>query len=293
MSSATTEPTITDHEAAQVDRANASRATPVVFVHGLWLLPSSWDRWVTLFEEAGYAAVTPGWPDDPETVTQAREHPEVLAGKGIAEIADYEAAIIRRLDRKPVIIGHSFGGLLTMILAGRGLATASVAISPAPFRGVLPLPLAALRTASVALRNPANWNRAVPLSYDQFRYSFANVVGEDEAKELYLGYSVPGAGEPLFQAASANLNPWSEAKVDSLNPERGPMLIVSADSDHTVPWEIASAAYKKQKRNKSVTEIVKMPGRGHTLTIDGGWREVAAKALEFVQRFTPRAADRS
>jgi non-heme chloroperoxidase len=192
-----------------------------------------------------------------------------------------------------VIIGHSFGGLLTMILAGRGLAAASVAISPAPFRGVLPLPFAALRTASVALRNPANWNRAVPLSYEQFRYSFANEVGEDEAKELYLGYSVPGAGEPLFQAASANLNPWTEAKVDSENPDRGPMLVISADSDQTVPWAIANAAYKKQKRNKGVTEIVKMPGRGHSLTIDAGWREVAEKALEFVRRFTAQPADRS
>ena len=288
----TVERTITDHETAQVERVNVLKATPVVFVHGLWLLPSSWERWVTLFEQAGYAAVTPGWPDDPETVTEAREHPEVLAGKGIAEIADYEEAIIRRLDRKPVIIGHSFGGLLTMILAGRGLAGASIAISPAPFRGVLPLPLAALRTASVALRNPANWNRAVPLSYEQFRYSFANEVGEDEAKELYLGYSVPGAGEPLFQSASANLNPWTEAKVNSENPDRGPMLIISADSDQTVPWAIANAAYKKQKRNKSVTEIVKMPGRGHSLTIDAGWQEVAEKALEFARRFTLNSADR-
>jgi pimeloyl-ACP methyl ester carboxylesterase len=286
MNIATTKSTITEHEAAQVERANASNATPIVFVHGLWLLPSSWDRWVTLFEDAGYVGLTPGWPDDPETVAEARDHPEVFAGKGISEIADFEEEIIRRLDRKPVIIGHSFGGLLTMILAGRGLAAASVAISPAPFRGVLPLPISALRTASVALRNPANWNRAVPLTYEQFRYSFANAVGEDEAKELYLGYSVPGAGEPLFQAASANLNPWTEAKVDVENPKRGPMLIVSADSDHTVPWAMANAAYKKQKHNKSVTEIVKMPGRGHALTIDAGWREVAVKALEFVKRFT-------
>src|SRR5687768_9305152 len=231
-----TERTITAHEAAQVERANATTATPVVFVHGLWLLPSSWGRWAALFEEAGYVALTPGWPDDPETVAEAKSNPEVFAGKGIAEIADYEEGIIRRLDRKPVVIGHSFGGLMTEILAGRGLAAASVAISPAPFRGVLPLPIAALRTTSVALRNPANWNRAVPLTYEQFRYSFANLVGEDEAKELYLGYSVPGTGEALFQAASANLNPWTEAKVDSMNPDRGPMLIISADLDHTVPW---------------------------------------------------------
>src|SRR5512146_2939594 len=156
MTNATTGSTITQHEAAQVERANATKATPVVFVHGLWLLPSSWDRWVTLFEEAGYVGVTPGWPDDPETVAEAREHPEVFAGKGISEIADYEEAIIRRLKRKPVIMGHSFGGLLTMILAGRGLAAASVAISPAPFRGVLPLPVSAFKSASPVLRNPLN-----------------------------------------------------------------------------------------------------------------------------------------
>jgi len=285
MTIATTASTITDHEAAQVEHANATGLKPVVFVHGLWLLPSSWDRWMTLFEEAGYVTLTPGWPDDPETVAEAREHPQVFAGKGITQIADYEEAIIRRLDHKPAIIGHSFGGLLTQILAGRGLAAASVAISPAPFRGVLPLPLAALRSASVALRNPANWNRAVPLTYEQFRYSFANLVGEDEAKELYLGYSVAGAGEPLFQAASANINPWSEAKVDTTNPQRGPMLIISADSDHTVPFAMSNAAYKRQKRNEGVTEMVKMEGRGHSLTIDAGWREVAEKALEFIKRF--------
>ena len=279
------EPTITPREAAQIERANASGLRPVVFVHGLWLLPSSWDSWVTLFEEAGYVGLTPGWPDDPETVAEAREHPEVFAGKGIAGIAEYQATIIRRLDRKPVIIGHSFGGLLTMILAGRGVAAASVAISPAPFRGVLPLPIAALRTASVALRNPLNWNRAVPLTFEQFRYSFANAVDEDEAKELYLEYSVATPGEPLFQAASANLNPWTEAKVDSGHPGRGPMLIIAGDADHAVPWSIAYAAYQKQSRNESLTEIIEMPNRGHSLTIDAGWREVAGKALDFSLRF--------
>ena len=288
MSAATAQvATMTEHEAEQVARANASTSAPVVFVHGLWLLPSSWNRWVELFEEHGYVGVTPGWPDDPETVAEAKAHPEKFAGKGIGEVADYQERIVRRLDRKPAIVGHSFGGLLTQILAGRGLAAASVSISPAPFRGVLPLPLSALRAASVALRNPANWNRAVPLTYDQFRYSFANVVDEDEAKQLYAEYSVPGPGEPLFQAAAANFNPWSEAKVDTKNPKRGPLLIVSADKDHTVPWAIANAAYKRQRRNPAVTEIVRMPNRGHSLTIDHGWREVAQTALDFVKRFVP------
>jgi pimeloyl-ACP methyl ester carboxylesterase len=277
---------IPEHELDQIERANATTATPVVFVHGLWLLPSSWDRWAVMFEEAGYVALTPGWPDDPETVAEAKAHPEVFAGKGIGEIADYEESIINRLERKPVVIGHSVGGLLTEILAGRGLSVASVAISPAPFRGVLPLPFSALRSSSAVLSNPLNRGRAVPLTYDQFRYSFANAVDEDEAKELYESYSVPGAGEPIFQAAAANVNPWSEAKVNTKNPERGPLLIISADADHTVPWAVANASYKKEQKNAGVTEIVKMEARGHALTIDHGWQEVAKTALAFVKRFT-------
>jgi pimeloyl-ACP methyl ester carboxylesterase len=278
--------TVTEHEAEQVERANASGRTPVVFVHGLWVLPSSWDRWVTLFEESGYTALTPGWPDDPETVEEAKAHPEVFAHKGVGQVADHFDEVIRRLDRKPAVIGHSFGGLLTQIIAGRGLSAASVAIDPAPFRGVLPLPVSALRSAEPVLKSPANYNRAIPLTYEQFRYGFANAVGEDEAKELYETYAVPGSGVPIFQAATANFNPWTEAKVNSKNPDRGPLLIIVGEKDHTVPPAIANASYKKQKRNESVTEIVEIPGRGHALTIDSGWREVADTALAFVQRFT-------
>jgi non-heme chloroperoxidase len=211
---------ISDHEQEQVAQANASGQAPVVFVHGLWLLPSSWDRWAAMFEAAGYATLQPGWP-------------------------------------------------------------------PAPFRGVLPLPISALRSSAPVLSKPANRNRAVPLTYDQFRYAFANAVAEDDAKTLYETYSVPGPGEPIFQAAAANLNPWTEAKVNTKNPERGAMLIISADNDHTVPWAIANASFKKQKHNEGVTEIVKLEGRGHALTIDDSWQEVADKALAFVQRFAP------
>lgn len=277
--------TITDHEAEQVAKANGTDRTPVVFVHGLWLLPSSWDRWAELFEQAGYTPLTPGWPDDPATVEEANANPDALARKSVGDVADHFAEVIGRLDRKPAIVGHSFGGLLTQILAGRGLSAASVAIDPAPFRGVLPLPVSSLKSASPVLGNPANRNRAVPLTYEQFRYGFANAVSEDEAKELYRTYAVPAAGLPLFQAATANLNPWTEAKVNSRNPDRGPLLIVSGEKDHTVPWAIANAAYKKQKKNEGVTEIVEMKDRGHALTIDSGWREVADTALEFVGRF--------
>ena len=279
--------TVREHETEQVERANQAGSTPVVFVHGLWLLPSSWDRWATVFENAGYIAVTPGWPDDPETVEEANAAPEAFAGKSVGEVADHFDEVIRGLDKKPAIVGHSFGGLLTQILAGRGLASASVAIDPAPFRGVLPLPISALKSASPVLHNPANRHRAIPLTYDQFRFGFANAVDEAEAKELYEAYAVPAPGAPLFQAATANFNPWTEAKVDTKNPGRGPLLIVSGEHDHTVPWAIANASYKRQQHNPGVTEIVEIAGRGHALTIDHGWRDVAETALSFVRRFVP------
>ncbi|MGH9081633.1 MAG: alpha/beta hydrolase [Acidimicrobiales bacterium] len=273
-------------ERQQIESVNDSGRTPTVFVHGLWLLPSSWDRWRTVFEEAGYATLAPGWPDDPNTVEEARRHPEVMAHKSVGQIADHFDYVITKLKTKPAIVGHSFGGLLTQILAGRGLAAVSVAIDPAPFRGVLPLPVSALKSASPVLGNPANHGRAVPLTYDQFRYAFANAVGEDEAQELFSTYAVPGSGVPLFQAATANLNPWTEVKVKTKNPDRGPLLIIDGELDHTVPWAVANASYKRQKRNPGVTEIVKVPDRGHSLTIDHGWRAVADTAFEFVQRFT-------
>ena len=273
--------TIATHE------QNATGRTPAVFVHGLWLLPSSWDRWAEVFDAAGYAALAPGWPDDPETVAEANANPDTFANKTVGDVADHFAEVIGKLDRKPVVIGHSFGGLLAQILAGRGLSTPTVAIDPAPFRGVLPLPVSALRSASPVLTNPANRHRAVPLTYEQFRYAFANAVDEDEARQLYDAFAVPAPGAPLFQAATANFNPWTEVKVDHKNPERGPLLIISGEKDHTVPWAIAKASFKKQKKNKeAVTEIVEMSGRGHALTIDSGWREVADTALEFARRFT-------
>jgi non-heme chloroperoxidase len=269
----------------QVEQANATGRVPVVFIHGLWLLPSSWDRWAAAFEQAGYAPLTPGWPDDPNTVAEANANPDVFADKTIGEVADHFADVIQKLSRKPAVIGHSFGGLLTQIIAGRGLSAASVAIDPAPFRGVLPLPISALKSAWPVLGNPANRHRAVPLTYDQFRFGFANAVSEEEAKQLYATFAVPASGAPLFQAATANLNPWTEARVDTENPVRGPLLIVSGEKDNTVPWSIANASFHQQQRNPGVTEIIEMPNRGHALTIDSGWREVADTALAFVRRF--------
>jgi len=250
---------ITEREQQQVGEANASGHNAVVFIHGLWLLPSSWDRWQELFRAAGYATLAPGWPDDPETVAEAKAHPDVFAGKSIKDVADHLDAVVRQLN------------------------------SPAPFRGVLPLPLSALRSASPALLNPLNYNRAVPLTYDQFRYAFANAVTEPESHELYDTYAVPAPGKPLFQAALANINPWTEARVDTTNSARGPLLILDGELDHTVPWSIANASFNRQKGNPGVTEIQKIPGRGHALTIDSGWREVAEISLAFAKRFVPAA----
>jgi pimeloyl-ACP methyl ester carboxylesterase len=278
--------TITERETQQIEAANASGRTPVVFIHGLWLLPSSWDNWVGLFEDNGYAGVTPSWPDDPKTVVEARAEPEVLANKNLGQIADHTADVIGKLNKKPAVMGHSTGGLLAQIIAGRGLSAATVAIDPGPFRGVLPLPLSALKAASPVLKNPANRGKAVTLTFDQFKYGWANALSDEEAKQLYDTYHVAGSGIALNQMANANLNPATEAKADTKNPDRGPLLIIDGEKDHTVPWAIANASYKKQKRNPGVTEIVKMPNRGHSLTIDSGWREVAQTSLDFVKRFT-------
>jgi non-heme chloroperoxidase len=277
---------ITEQELEQIERANATTATPVVFIHGLWLLPSSWDRWANLFEEAGYVALTPDWPGDPETVEVARAEPEVLAKKTLKDVADHTTEIINALDKKPAVIGHSTGGLLAQMLAGEGLSAATVAIDPGVFRGVLPLPASVLKGVGPFLVNPRTRGRAITLTFDQFKYGWANALDEKEAKELYERFHVAGSGISLVQMGNANLNPWTEAKVNTKNPDRGPLLIIDGEKDHTVPWAIANAAYKRQRRNPGVTEIVKVPNRGHSLVIDHGWREVAETALTFVKRFT-------
>jgi non-heme chloroperoxidase len=281
---------ITPHETQQIKDANASGRTPVVFVHGLWLLPSSWDRWRTVFEEAGYVALTPGWPDDPETVAEARANPDVFAKKTLKQIADHTSKIINALDKRPAVIGHSTGGLVAEMLAGRGLSAATVAIDPGVFRGVLPLPISVLKGVGPFLLNPLTRRRALTLTFDQFKYGWANALDEKEAKELYDTFHVAGSGIALVQMGNANINPWTDSKVDTKNPDRGPLLIIDGEKDHTVPWAIANAAYKLQRSNPGVTEIVKMENRGHALIIDHGWREVAETALAFVQRFVqPRA----
>ena len=278
---------ISERENREIEAANASGSTPVVFIHGLWLLPSSWADWAEFFEQAGYAPLTPDWPDDPDTVEEARANPDVLANKTLKQVADHTAEVIGKLEQKPVVMGHSTGGLVAQMIAGQGLAAATVAIDPGVFRGVLPLPFSVLKGVGPFLINPRTRGRAITLSFDQFKYGWTNALDEDESKRLYDTYHVAGSGIALAQMGNANVNPRTEAKVDTKNPDRGPLLILDGEKDHTVPWAIAHAAYKRQQHNPGVTEIKQMPNRGHSLTIDHGWQEVAQTALDFIQRFVP------
>ncbi|WP_419817992.1 alpha/beta hydrolase [Glaciibacter flavus] len=279
-------PTLADWGARRDRASNESGLPPVLFVHGLWLLSSSWQPWRDLFEEAGYVTLAPGWPDDPATVAEAREHPEAFAKKMVQQVTDHYIAAISKLDRAPVVIGHSFGGLIAQKIAGEGAASVTVSIDNAPFKGVLPLPASALKSASPVLTNPTNVGKGVSLTWEQFQHGWVNNLDEEEGRHLFETFHVPAAGAPLFEAAFANVNPFSgETSVDSKNPDRGPLLIIGGENDHTVPPAITNASYKIQSKNPGVTEEVTIPGRGHSLVIDSGWREVADEALAFVQRY--------
>jgi pimeloyl-ACP methyl ester carboxylesterase len=278
---------ISERENKEIEAANGSEATPVVFIHGLWLLPSSWKPWGDLFKEGGHSPVMPDWPGDAATVEQARANPGAIAKDTIGSIIDHTTEVIDALNTKPAVVGHSFGGLFAQLIAGRGLSTASVAIDPAPFRGVLGLPISTLRSAAPVLANPLNRGKAKSLTFEQFQYGWTNAIDdEDEARRLYDEFHVPGPATVLMQGGNANLNPASEAKVDTKSAERGPLLLISGDADHTVPPSLVKAQLKKQQRNPGVTELKSIPNRGHSLTIDHGWQEVAQAAFDFVKRFT-------
>ncbi|MET1034549.1 MAG: alpha/beta hydrolase [Arthrobacter sp.] len=275
---------LTERERGEIERANESDRQPVVFVHGLWLLSSSWDPWRKMFEQRGYSAIAPAWPDEPPTVAEARRNPGVFAGKSVQQATDRYLAAISMLDRRPLVVGHSFGGLIAQKIAGTGVSAATAAIVPAPFRGVLPLPRTALKSAYPVLGNPANRRRAVALTFEQFNYGWTSQLPPDEARRLYDTFHVATSGLPLFEAATANLNPFTGAKVETTNPQRGPLLIVAGEKDHTVPWAISKASYKRQSRNPAPTEITELENRGHSLIIDHGWPEVAETVLAFFAR---------
>jgi pimeloyl-ACP methyl ester carboxylesterase len=257
--------------------------TSVVFVHGLWLHAESWKLWVELFREKGYDAVAASWPGDSETTEATRKNASALAGYGVSEIADHIAGQLKSFEKKPILVGHSFGGLLVQNLLGRDLAAAAVAIDPAPIKGVLDLPISALKSAFPVLGNPLNFKRAVSLTEHQFRFGFTNAVPEKEAVELYEKYAMPAPGRPLFQAATATLNPRSATKVNVANPSRGPLLLISGEKDNTVPPVMVKSTLRVYGKSPAVTEMKSFAGRGHSLTIDSGWRELADYSLAWLK----------
>ncbi|MBP2707496.1 alpha/beta fold hydrolase [Microbispora sp. RL4-1S] len=259
-------------------------STPVIFIHGLWLHATSWTPWIDLFEEAGYAPSAPGWPGDGATVEESRANPDSIAGHGIDDVVEHYAKIINGLPERPILIGHSFGGMIAQKLLGMDLAVAAVAIDAAQIKGVLPVPLTALRSALPVFRNPANRNRAVSLTEDQFRYAFGNAVSEEESGELYRRWSIPAPGKPLFEAATANFDPHSPAKVATGNEGRGPLLLITGGRDHTVPEAVTLATLKQYRHSAAVTDFHEFPDRAHSLTIDSGWREVADVTLAWLAR---------
>lgn len=253
--------------------------TPVVFIHGLWLHGSSWRPWIELFQDNGYEPVTPGWPGEAATVEESRAEPGRVANRSLSEVLGYMRTVIAGLESKPIIVGHSFGGLITELLMGEDLGAAGVAIDPAQIKGVLPLPLAQLRAALPALGNPSNVSKAVSLTSKEFRFGFGNAITEEESNALFDTWTIPSPARPLFEVAVANFNPHAANKAETRNNERGPLLLISGTQDHTAPGVTTKAALKLYRRSTAVTELVQFEGRGHSLTIDSGWKDVADRVL--------------
>lgn len=254
---------------------------PIVFIHGLWIHTSSWQQWMDFFNEQSYQTFNPGWPGDGETVAECRANPHAIANRGVEEIVTQYTQFIEKLPTSPIVIGHSFGGLIAQILLSRGVASACIAIDPAPMKGVWQLPFSALKASLPVLANPFNLKKAHSLTYEQFRYGFANAVSEKEAYELYDRWTIPAPCRPLFQAATASFA-GTETQVNTDNTTRGPLLITGGEKDHQAPSILGKASMKKYNASV-ISEFKLFKGRGHSLIVDNGWKEIAEYSLTWLQ----------
>jgi pimeloyl-ACP methyl ester carboxylesterase len=257
---------------------------PVVFIHGLWIHSAAWEPWLPLYRRAGYEPVATGWPGDADTVEATRRDATQVAGYGLAEITEHYTKLINDLPERPIVVGHSFGGLIAQRLLVSGLATHAVAIDPGPIKGVTKVPLAQIRTAIPVLRKKSNRHDAKSLTARQFRYGFANAISAKEARNLYDRFAIPGPGRPLFEVTSAKKDPDSPAAVDTITGDRGPLLIIGGGRDHTVPEVVSRQAYELYGPSPAVTDYHVFADRGHSLVFDSGWREVADYTVGWLAR---------
>jgi pimeloyl-ACP methyl ester carboxylesterase len=256
--------TPTDHE-----------RTPLLLIHGAWLSARSWDTFARFFDGRGYDVSAPEWPRKHGDVEQLREDAEELKGLGLTEIVDHYATLIGELDQPPVLIGHSFGGLIVELLLDRGLGRAAVAMSPAPPKGILVLPFSSLKVASSALAHPSRWHGVVPLTLEEFTYGFVNTYSPEDAAAAYERYAVPETGQIFYEAGFANFHLHPPTELDFKNGERAPLLIIGAEKDHTVPASLSRKQYEKYERSPARTEYLEFAGRPHLFMVAEGWEEVA------------------
>jgi pimeloyl-ACP methyl ester carboxylesterase len=264
-----------------MNSSDATEADTIVLIHGLWMTSLSWEKWTAHYQQRGYKVIARSWPGLDGDIDELRRDPSAIAGLGITEIVDHYEAIIRELDRPPIIMGHSFGGLMTQILLDRGLGAAGVAIASAPVKGVLLLPFSTLKASFSILSNPLNNHRASPLTEEQFHYAFTNLLDEEESKKVFDRYAVPGPDHLLFQAGLANFNPHAATTVDFRNDTRAPLLLIAGDRDHISPVSVVRANLKLYRKSKAVTDYKEFANRSHYILGQDGWQEVADAALDW------------
>jgi pimeloyl-ACP methyl ester carboxylesterase len=258
-------------EAAAADRV------PLMFVHGAWLSSGSWENFSDYFAHRGFDVSAPEWPRKQGDVEELREATDEIEGLGLTEIVDHYEEQINALDEPPVLVGHSFGGLIVELLLDRGLGRAGVAMSPAPPKGILVLPFSSLKAAAPALAHPSRWHGIVPLTLEEFTYGFVNTFSSEDAKAAYEAYAVPETGQIFFEAGFANFHLHPPTEVHFKSDDRAPLLIVGAEKDNTVPASLAKKQYEKYGKSSAQTDYVEFPRRPHLMMIGEGWEEIAGR----------------